>query len=52
MRHEIIHAFLAESGLQANYEHYRQFGHDETLVDWMAIQFPKIYKAFREADAL
>lgn len=52
LRHEIIHAFLAESGLQANYEHYRQFGHDETLVDWMAIQFPKIYKAFREADAL
>lgn len=42
LRHEIIHAFLAESGLQANYEHYRQFGHDETLVDWFAIQFPKI----------
>lgn len=52
LRHEIIHAFLAESGLQANYEHYRQFGHDETLVDWMAIQFPKIYKAFLDADAL
>ena len=52
LRHEIIHAFLAESGLQANYEHYRQFGHDETLVDWMAIQFPKIYRAFCDADAV
>lgn len=52
LRHEIIHAFLAESGLQANYENHRQFGHDETLVDWFAIQFPKIMKAFEEIGAL
>ena len=52
LRHEIIHAFLAESGLQANYEHYRQFGHDETLVDWFAIQFPKMIKAFESVNAL
>lgn len=52
LRHEIIHAFLAESGLQANYEHYRQFGHDETLVDWFAIQFPKMVKAFESVNAL
>ena len=49
---ELIHAFLAESGLQANYEHYRQFGHDETLVDWFAIQFPKMIKAFNSVNAL
>lgn len=52
LRHEIIHAFLSESGLQANFEHYKQFGHEETIVDWLAIQFPKIRKAFKEADCL
>ena len=52
LRHEIIHAFLAESGLQANYEHYRQFGHDETIVDWFAIQFPKMIKAFESVNAI
>ena len=48
LRHEIIHAFLAESGLQTNFEHCRQFGHDETMVDWIAIQFPKIYKVYKD----
>ena len=52
LRHEIIHAFLAESGLQANFEHYRQFGHEETTVDWFAIQFPKIMKVFEELEIL
>lgn len=52
LRHEIIHAFMAESGLQANFEHYRQFGHDETTVDWFAIQFPKILEAFKQVGAL
>lgn len=42
LRHEIIHAFLYESGLGPNFEHYKQFGHEETIVDWFAIQFPKI----------
>ncbi len=44
--------FLAESGLQANFEHYRQFGHDETIVDWFAIPFPKMIKAFDNVNAL
>ena len=52
LRHEIIHAFLAESGLQANFEHYKQFGHEETIVDWFAIQFPKIMKTFEEIGVL
>ncbi len=33
LRHEIIHAFLSESGLQSNFEHTQQFGHEETMVD-------------------
>lgn len=42
-RHEIIHAFLGESGL-------REYMSDEVLVDWMAVQFPKIAKVFKELE--
>lgn len=52
LRHEIIHAFMSESGLQCNWQHIEQFGHDETTVDWFAIQSPKIFKAFQELDIL
>lgn len=45
-RHELIHAFLFESGL------HQEFGHDEVTIDWMASQFPKMVKAFREAGCL
>lgn len=50
-RHEIIHAFLFESGLQENWKH-PEWGHDETYVDWIAVQFPKLLKAFKAADCL
>lgn len=52
LRHEIVHAFLFESGIDNNFEHPNQFGHEETMVDWFAIQFPKMLKAFEEADAM
>ena len=52
LRHEIIHAFLAESGLQSNFEHCQKFGHEETMVDWIAIQFPKILKVYQKLDIL
>lgn len=51
LRHEMIHAFLFESGLHENFQH-PEYGHDETTVDWIAVQFPKMLKAFEEADAL
>lgn len=51
VRHEIIHAFLFESGLHENFMHNGS-GHDETTVDWIAVQFPKMLKAFKEADAI
>lgn len=51
LRHEIIHAFLAESGLQSNFEH-TNFGHEETMVDWIAIQFPKMLKVFEELNCI
>lgn len=52
IRHELIHAFMNESGLQGNFEHCKQYGQEETMVDWIAIQFPKLMKAFREADCI
>lgn len=44
LRHEIIHAFFAESGLRNESD----YAENEELVDWIAIQFPKIAKAFKE----
>lgn len=52
LRHEIIHAFMSESGLQANWQHIEEFGHDETTVDWYAIQSPKIHKVFEKLGIL
>ncbi len=52
IRHEIIHAFLIESGLDNNWQHAEMYGHDETMVDWIAIQFPKIQRAFEEAGCI
>lgn len=51
LRHEIIHAFLFESGLAENWEH-KNFGQEETVVDWMAIQLPKIIKVIQEVGAI
>ena len=51
LRHEIIHAFLFESGLGYNWEH-KPIGHEETVVDWIATQFPKLLETFEKAGAL
>lgn len=48
IRHELIHAFLFESGLAEN----SPWAQDEELVDWIAIQGPKLCKAWKEAGAL
>lgn len=47
-RHEIIHAFLFESGLAENSE----WAQNEEMVDWIAKQGPKLIKAWQEAGAL
>lgn len=52
MRHEIIHAFLAESGLEANSNSCDAWATNEEMVDWFAIQAPKIYVAFVDAGCL
>lgn len=52
IRHEITHAFLSESGLSANASDVSCWAKHEEMVDWFAIQSPKIFKAFKEADCL
>lgn len=53
LRHEIVHAFLNESGLQDSASQYgRAWCKNEELVDWIALQFPKMMKAFQEAECL
>ena len=46
LRHEIIHAFLYESGLYSQSE----WGTDETLIDWIALQYPKMKRVFAELE--
>lgn len=47
IRHEIIHAFLHESGLDVC-----SWAHNDEMVDWFAIQFPKLYETFLQADCI
>lgn len=42
LRHEIIHAFLFESGLWCNSADSENWAMNEEMVDWFAIQLPKI----------
>ena len=49
-RHEIIHAFLFESGLAEATED--DWARNEEMVDWFANQFPKIFKAFQQANCM
>lgn len=48
-RHEIVHAFLHESGLGNNTESTVPWAENEEVVDWIALQAPKLFKAFEEA---
>jgi len=53
LRHEVIHAFLFESGLgECSEWNNNNTHHSEQVVDWIAIQFPKIQKAFEEVGCI
>lgn len=52
LRHEIVHAFLNESGLSSNSNDVTAWARNEEMVDWIALQGQKIYKAWQEAGAL
>ena len=52
LRHEIVHAFLFESGLAECSGDADAWARSETMVDWVARQGEKIYNAWREAGAI
>lgn len=53
LRHEIVHAFFNESGLEeSTFRVDGAWAKNEEMVDWIALQGPKIYEAWRAAGAL
>lgn len=50
LRHEIIHAFLYESGLWTNSNSADSWATSEEMTDWIAIQYPKISMIFKELE--
>lgn len=50
LRHELIHAFLYESGLFNNSN--GDWAKNEEVVDWIAIQFEKLLGAFIELQCI
>jgi len=53
LRHEIVHAFLNESGLSYNSLSCNEsWAKNEEMVDWIALQFPKLLKAFKETNCI
>ena len=48
LRHELIHAFLFESGLDANSHSMEAWASNEEMIDWIAIQMPKIMAVYTE----
>ena len=53
IRHEIVHASLAESGLMSSSLSYGgAWADNEEMIDWIALQMPKIYKVWESAGAI
>lgn len=53
LRHEIVHAFLNESGLQeSSCVPKGGWARNEEMVDWIALQFPKMLEAMKAAGCL
>lgn len=53
VRHELIHAFLNESGLQESSNRFDgAWANNEEMVDWIALQFPKIAVVFEKLNIL
>ena len=53
LRHEIVHAFLNESGLMdSSLQYSAGWARNEEMIDWIASQFSKIMECFKAADCL
>lgn len=48
LRHEILHAYLYESGLDLE----SSWAREEEMIDFFAIQFEKIHKTYKNIGAL
>ena len=48
VRHEVIHAYLMESGLNGSANSSECWARNEEMVDWFAVQMPKLVKTFNE----
>ncbi len=53
LRHEIVHAFFGESGLMdSSFKVGGPWATNEEMVDWIAVQGPKIHAAWQAVGAL
>lgn len=52
IRHEIVHAFLYESGLCENSHNVSAWAQNEEMVDWFAIQSPKIFELYKKLNVI
>lgn len=53
LRHEIAHAFIRESGLDDSSLVYNNgWAKNEEMIDWIALQGPKLFKAWGDAFCL
>lgn len=53
IRHEVLHAFMFESGLWRNsFSVDVSWSMNEEMIDWFAIQGLKIYNAWKQADCI
>lgn len=50
IRHELVHAFLFESGLSFN--SIDEWASNEEMIDWIAFQLPKMSKVCTELEIL
>ena len=53
LRHEIVHAFFSESGLKDSAGSVNEsWAVNEEMIDWIALQGEKIFRAWEEAGCL
>ena len=53
LRHEIVHAFFAESGLNhCSFSVDTPWPKNEEMVDWFATQGPKIFRVYQSLDIM
>ena len=53
LRHEIVHSFLNESGLASDSHNFAgPWARNEEMIDWFAIQAPKIFSVYQQLGIL